>query len=234
MVQNELLHAEFRRRFNRIDSKHGKKVNTEEIDTYFNEGYRNWIKIRMPVAKTNNKVRYDLRKLEVIDASLTLSKSKETYVIGLLPDNYYTILRIVPTAAKVGCGENRNLSVSIVQGNDWDSTYKDPYWGPSYLWGRTIADENNQGLRIGLNDSFSIIKCVIDYYKLPTPIYSVELSDCYDTVRAILGTKNVPFELDEMQMDEVLDIAVSFAARDSEDYAKADALYNKVLEMYKF
>ena len=234
MVPNSLIHQELKKRFNRVTSNGNESVNTEEWDSYFNEAYRYWVKIRVPVSKTNNKVRYDLRKLEVIDKQIDITDKKDTWVIAELPDEYYDIQRIVPVASKKTCKEHRELMVSMIQGNDWSETMRDPFWKPSFLWARTIADENSKGLRVGKAKDFEIIKVSIDYYRKPAPIYSPELSDCeYTGPLKLLGNKNQGFELDEMQMDEVADLAVSFACRDTGNLADAQSMFDKVVNLYK-
>lgn len=72
MVTNLQIHSELKRRFARVTSNYGKKLSTEEWDAYFNEAYRAWYKDRVSVAKTNNKVRYDLRKLFVVDRKIDI------------------------------------------------------------------------------------------------------------------------------------------------------------------
>lgn len=233
MVANSLIHEEFKKRFNRVTSNGNESVNTEEIDSYVNEAYRYWVKIRVPISKTNNKVRYDLRKLEVIDKQIDIIDTKATWVVARLPEDYYDIQRIVPVAKKKACKEHRELMVSMIQGNDWSETMRDPFWKPSFLWARTVADENSVGLRIGKGD-FDVIKVTLDYYRKPAPIYSPELSDCeYKGPLKLLGNKNQGFELDELQMDEVVDLAVGFACRDTGNLADGQSMMEKVINLYK-
>lgn len=235
MVANLVIHQELKKRFNRITSNGNESVNTEEWDSYFNEAYRFWIKIRVPVSKTNNKVRYDLRKLEIINDSVDILSKSDSWVIAKLPENYYDIQRVVPLAGKNGCQSHRELMTSMIQTNDWSETMRDPFWKPSFLWARTVADENAQGLRIGKGKDFDIIKVSLDYYRKPKGIYSPEISDCeYTGPLKSLGNKNQPFELDEMQMDEIADIAVYFASRDTGNMGDAQSSFEKVINIYKF
>jgi len=233
MVSNLQIHSELKRRFDRVTSNGSEEINTEEWDGYFNEAYRAWVKLRAAISKTNNKVRYDLRKLEVIDKKLKITDNKNPkWIIAELPEEYYDIQMIVVTAKKEGCDTVAQLEVPMLQGDDWFNTSNDPNYAPSFLWRRTFADENSQGLRIGKGD-FSIESVNIDYYRKPTPIYSVELDDCYqEGARAMLGNSNKPFELDDMQSDEIIDIAVYYASRDKGNYAEAKSQFEKVVNMY--
>lgn len=232
-MTNLQIHSDLQRRYNRVTSNYSKSIGTESWDDYFNEAYRAWVKERVSVAKTNNKVRYDLRKLEVIDLKLGIIDTKDYWVIADLPDNYYDIQSIDVKAKIDGCNNVYKLDdVSWVQGNDWSSTISDPNWAPSFLWRRTLVDENSKGLRVGRN-GFSIFSVSIDYYRKPNPIYSVQLSDCYKDLKATMGYTNKPFELDDMQADEIIDIAVYFASRDTGNFAEARSQFEKVMSMYK-
>lgn len=233
MVANNVIQEDLRRKFNRVDSNHGDSISNEKWDNYFNEAYRAWFKDRVSIAKTNNKVRYDLRKLMVIDQKLEIGKKDTGYVVFNLPDNYYDIHRIVPLASKKGCKDHRELVTSIIQTNDWSMAIRDPYWKPSFLWARTLADENGMGMRVALGD-FDIINVKIDYYRKPSIILSVEESDCeYLGALGALGKTNRPFELDEMQCDEITDIAVFFACRDVGAFQEAQTQYEKLFNTYK-
>lgn len=234
MVSNLQIHNDFERRYNRVTSNKGKKVGTEDIDAYFNEAQREWVKDRVSIAKTNSKVRYDLRKLEIIDKRLNIiDKTKESWIIAQLPEDYYDIQSYDIRAKVAGCDIPYKLDdVSVIQGNDWSSTMSDPNWAPSFLWRRTLVDENSQGLRVG-KSNFIIDSVSIDYYRKPKPIYSVELSDCYKESKATLGFTNKVFELDDMQADEIIDIAVYFVSRDTGNFKEAMSQYEKVMRMYK-
>ena len=232
MVTNLQIHSELKRRFARVTSNYGKKLNTEEWDAYFNEAYRAWYKDRVSVAKTNNKVRYDLRKLFVVDRKIDIGTKGRNWVIGVLPEEYYDIHRASVRAVTEECKTPAFLTVGILQGNDWESTFLDPKQRPSFLWRRTLADESEGGLRIGAV-GFTVEAAWIDYYKKPTSIYSPELGDCYVGQRSVLGSSNKPFELDEFQMDEVVDVGVYFACRDNGMINESKTQYEKIFNMYK-
>lgn len=232
MVSNLQIHSELQRRFNRVTSNYGKKINIEEWDAYFNEAYRAWFKDRVSVAKTNNKVRSDLRKLYVIDKKLELRSRKDDWTIASLPDNYYDIHRVVVRAKGDRCEKPANLSVTVIQGNDWTNTFRDPKQRPSFLWRRTLVDESQDGLRIGATD-FSVESAWIDYYRKPESIYSPELGSCYVDVRSVLGSSNKPFELGELEMDEIVDIGIYFASRDNGMMNESRLQYEKIINMYK-
>lgn len=228
-VPNLQIHNELSRRFKRVTSNYSKKINTEEWDAYFNEAYRAWVKARVSVAKTNSKVRYDLQLLENINAKLKILRDAKSWVIAELPKDYYNIQSIDIMAKCNECDKAYRLDdVYFLQGNDWRSTTSDPNWKPSFLWRRAPVDENAEGLRIGVGD-FKVESVHIDYYRLPRPIYSVELSDCYVDLRQTMGSKNREFELGEFQMDEIVDIAVYYASRDVGNFVEAKTQYEKII-----
>lgn len=228
VVTNLQIHSELKRRFARVTSNYGKKINIEEWDAYFNEAYRAWYKDRVSVAKTNNKVRYDLRKLFIPNKKIEIGKSGRDHVIANMPDDYYDIHRVSVRAISDKCKTPVYLTVAIVQGNDWESTFMDPEQRPSFLWRRTLADECSDGLRIGVID-FKVEAAWLDYYKKPTSIYSPELGDCYVDIRSVVGSSNIAFELEEFQMDEVVDVAVYFACRDNGMANEAKTQFEKII-----
>lgn len=228
-VTNLQIHNELSRRFKRVTSNSSKKINTEEWDAYFNEAYRAWVKARVSVAKTNSKVRYDLRPLEIINEKLKIKEDAKSWVIAELPKNYYNIQSIAIMAKCKDCDKAYSLDdVYFLQGNDWRSTISDPNWKPSFLWRRAPVDENSEGLRIGVGD-YKIESIHIDYYRLPNPIYSVELSECYVDLRQTMGNVNRGFELNDFQMDEIVDIAVYYASRDVGNFIEAKTQYEKII-----
>jgi len=230
LVRNEIIHNEFDIRFNRIKSAHDIHLNVEDKDSYVNSAQRFWIKSRVAVAKTNSKVRYDIRKLNVIDKKLEITNVRENWILVALPEDY-DILKIVPVAGRIGCSD-RELTVGMVQSNDWVETFKDPYWCPSFLWERTIADENGVGLKIGKKPDFEILSVYLDYYRLPIDIFSPELQESeYNSPMKVLGRSNIHFELDRMQMEEIVDIAVYFACRDTGDDADTQSQWQKIQNM---
>lgn len=228
MVANQKIHSELKKRFARVTSNYGNKINIEEWDSYFNEAYRYWYKDRISVSKTNNKVRYDIRKLYIPEKGLEISKLGRDYVLAKLPGDYYDIHRISVRAVSDKCKKPAFLTVAVVQGNDWESTFLDPKQRPSFLWRRTFADECSDGLRIGFFD-FKIEAAWIDYYRIPKEIYSPELGDCYRDTRSVVGNSNIAFELDDFQMDEVVDVAVYFACRDKGMVNEAKTQYEKII-----
>jgi hypothetical protein len=228
VVSNEEVQSEVKRRFARVTSNKGRAISVWEWDDYINEAYRHWVKSRVAVAETNSDVRYGIRKLEVPDAKLTIKERTDQYVIAELPKDYYVIQKVVVKATCVGCDKEQELTIGMMQVNDWSETYRDPMWKPSFLWRTTFADENNKGLKIGVSD-FTVTQVMCDYYRLPEVFYSPELSDSYEGALRTLGSTNKPFELDLFQMDEVVDIAVYFASRDSGSFAEAKSQYEKVM-----
>lgn len=233
MVEVRVIHSELKRRFNRVSSNAHEDISVEHWDMFFNEGYRTWVKNRVAIAKTNSKVRYDIRKLNVKNHEVDILK-RDNHVIAILPSDYYDLQMVVPIAIKEGCRE-RPLITHMVQGNDMAETSKDPFWSPSFLWARTLADEGSEGLHI-LTGDFSIKKVFIDYYKQPRGIISRSLKvGCdYDAAFAVLGSGDVNFELDEMQMDEICDAAVAAASSDTGNYQGAQAIMSKVVNSQVF
>lgn len=229
MVLNETIHAELRQRFNRVNSNFGEKMEVEDWDRYFNSGYRSWVKNRAVVAKTNSKVRFDLQKLERNDIKIDIIDVKDKWIVCRTPEDYYTVLSLDPIATRDGCSKPRELTVTIVQANDWKETHKDPNWTPSFLWGRTLANEVGAGIKIGRVPEMAIISVTMDYYRVPNPIYSPELKDCdYSGALKALGKSNIPFELDDMQADEIYDFAVYVALRDAGDVEGAASQWSKI------
>lgn len=229
------MHAEFSKRFKRVSSNGSADFTVEETDSYINEGYRAWYKDRVAVSKTNSKVRFDLKKLQVPRTKLTITeKTNPEYTVATLPGNYYDIQSIDVFAKKQGCDKSFKLyDVGVIQTNDWNSTYSDPTARPSFLWRRSFFDENAKGIRVGKYD-FEIESVFIEYYRIPTPIYSVELDpDCYSTLRGTFGVSNKPFELDLFQADEVIDAGVMFAARDTGNLGDAKSQFEKIMSMYR-
>jgi hypothetical protein len=217
MVSNAQVHEEFHNRFYRQTSKHGRDISIENIDRYVNEAYRQWFKNRVALAQTNAKVRYDLQKLQVTRQNINCADNGDVCIWEFPPDYYQVIRQKVFAKIKdCDCEDGRDLIVHTVQSDDWEETVKDPFWKPSYDWEETIGRETEKGYAIAVN-GFCIEKVDVDYYRRPKSIHSPSLKDCAYEYGGVVITEDSEFELDDMQLDEVIDLAILNASRDSGD-----------------
>lgn len=230
MVPNSTILSECKQRLNRVNSNYGEKIRIEEWDAYVNSAYRAWVKSRVKVADLNSKARTDLRGLEENDIPLNILTTKDQWVICGLPENHYSTIRLGCHGIRDGC-KPRELTVHFLQGADWPETYRDPHWTPSFLWGRTLADDVGAGVKVGRTPDFGVA-VTMDYYRVPAKVYSPEEQEIdYEGPLKVLGRRNIPFELGYMQFDEVADIAVYFATRDSGDPKEIETQWQKVVNL---
>lgn len=226
MVSNAIVHEEFDRRAYRQISFHGRDLDVISKDSYVNEAYRTWFKNRVALAQTSSKVRFDIKDLLCSDVLMNCRKVDEEYCLYQLPPDYYSMVRQRIVATKSGCSKERNLIVHTLQSDDWEETVKDPHWKPSFEWEETIGIEQKNGFKLALGD-FCVKKVVIDYYRLPKPMYSPSLSNCGYSFGGESIASDSKFELDMMQLDEILDLAIVSMQRDGGDLGDFKSMIDK-------
>jgi len=118
MISAEKLVYDFYRKYNANNSGKNKKIPIVDVISYLNEALEIWFENKVFIAETNQKVRNDLRQLEVKKEKLKVSRIDDRCVIAEYPSDFYQLLNQVAIVKSDCCDEKKELIVRILQSDD--------------------------------------------------------------------------------------------------------------------
>lgn len=229
MTKSTKLQSEFVRRFNRINSGSQRYVSAPEIDSYLNEALQMFFENRVPLYKTSNLAKQELRILEEKNICFSCQQFDNRSVYFELPENYYKILR---AEAFIQCPECPEISANTqeIMNHDVSEILRDPNWIPSYNYAETYYEMAGNKVIIYHNNAFEINRVCIDYLRKPKPIATPSLAynGSYIDGNGDLISVDSDLELDVER--KIADLAVLIAARDLSDFPEFQSQAEKIMQ----
>lgn len=238
MISVEKLVYDFYRKYNANNSGRNKKIPIVDVISYLNEALEIWFENKVFIAETNQKIRNDLRQLEIKKHKLEVEKLDDNCVIAKYPDNFYQLLNQTAIASSECCDEKKEIIARIVQSDDLQEARRNPYRKTDFKWEQLLADEAGDGLYLYEDKALSIECVYIDYIRKPQYLNAPELLKCglgkYVDYSGQTITINSDFEIDATFANrQVSDLAVLLVSRDLNNLAGFSSQASKILQVEK-
>lgn len=232
MISVHELINEFKLSLNKVSREDNFSLPTPDILSFLNKAQISWVKTKI---NPNNplKVGYesirkridDLQILKVNDFKLSVTKSLEptykSYVCSLktVPDYMFYIAS--HSMAKKGNCEDAIFN-NLVKEGDLRTHYFDVNYNPNFEWRETLATLGSDNLYIYVTD-FEITGVHLTYLRYPRYI-DIEGYTRLD------GTPSVDqdCELPEYAKQDIVDLAVKFAAHATDNVLQSQAAENRI------
>jgi len=215
---NSTILIKVKERLNKLDSQDYDNLEAWQIVEAFNKGQVEWC--RRQIVGTNvlkqgdeqSRRRVDDLQVLLTPAPLTLSK-KPLFYEAVLPTNYFAYKKIDSTAVTKDCTTGRPMIIYQAEEVNVPILLRDENKKPSFEWGETFSTLVNNTFRIYTNDDFTLNSADVLYYRQPTYIQIVGVSDPYTNV---VSTVNVPSEFKDDVVEILIDEAAKIIAGDIE------------------
>jgi len=194
-------------RLNRLGTNFGDNIQKHVFVKAFNAQQLQWAEDRIKLGETNIVRKDEVQQL-LKDSTQTPSKNGSNYYEINLPEDYFHYKRSVSYAP---C-EMRNI---LKKEGDINTLLRDAFWKPSFDWGETLCTLIGNKLRIytDIENTFSISKVNLVYYRYPTPI---NMANGFTDVNGVTTTDINP-EFKGSSLIEILNATCQLLAADTSD-----------------
>ena len=235
----EKLVYDTERKLNSLNSGRGEDYRVVDLIAAINEAYEVWFENKVYAADTNQKIRNDLRQFEIKKKRLPCEKIDCNCCKAKYPDNFYQLLNQTAHACNECCEDEKEIIISMVQGDDLQPARKNPYRRGDFFWEQLLGDEAQDGLFVYHEGGMEVKEVCIDYFRKITHVQAPNLVKCRDgQYRESDGkviNQKVDFEIDATYANrEVTDIAALIKARDTLDLDNYQTQFQKTLNFNKF
>lgn len=236
-ISAKKLVYDFRRKMDFVLSGLGKDLPLVDVIAYLNEGQEIWLRAVVPLVETNERIRQDLRLLEVPEYCADCMDVKDGICVFEYPDDLFKVLNERATVTNEECcpGYTKDLPLRMQQSDDKNETLRQPYTRASFPWERLNADEKDAGLYVYHQNEMEVRTVCIDYIRKLQPIHAPTLEECVDGYYDYEGVKIIEdsdFELDCRYLDnKIVDIAVLLAKRDLGEFADFQIRLASILQI---
>lgn len=226
MISVEELVYEFKLALNKVTRQDNVDIPIENIIVYLNQAQVSWIKNKL---NPNNiyKAGYeairkridDLQVLKEDNTELKPVKSNDLLHIGYncsLEDakDYMFYINSYSVANKNTC--SGILIHDLIRSGDLTTRYLNVNYSPSFEWRSTLVTLGDNNLTVYTDGSFQIDKVFISYLRYPKKI-DIQGYTKLDNTQSI----NQDCELPEYAKQDIVDLAVKFAAQANDNQAQA-------------
>ena len=226
------MHYDFRVKLDKVNSYAQDSFNEVEIDHFLNEATLLFVKQRASIMnpyrrglEVSQKRVDDLRTL-VVKSPTTLQPGIPPSVVGPsvfempladLSFPYLKMIRLTTEIKKKAC-PNKVVTPDIVSHDDLSEALSDPFQRPDYRWDTVLmvyaqsTTANKGSVYFYTDETFQVTKVFPEYLRRPVRV-SLGGYTYLDGTVAVLTQSDLPEEVHS----EMVDIAVSEAARTVED-----------------
>lgn len=165
MIKVKKLHAEIKRRMNRVFSDYDRALTVVDIDAYINQAKEILLENYSAIVEKNRTLGDKLKSLEIKNKQLEKLSTNSKSTIFKLPSDHYTTLNRYCKAKSYECELEDSLFVNDIQTHKIEESLRDVNVQPSFNWRETFSNEDSQGLHIYHGDIMNITEAYIDYLK---------------------------------------------------------------------
>jgi len=226
MISVHDLVYEFKLILNKVNRQDNVDVPIEDILVYLNRAQISWIKTKI---NPNNvyKAGYDsirkriddLQKLKVDNVAIPPVKTNDLLYLGYdcSLDNikdYMFYLSSYAVAKKNKC--EKTLTIDLIRHGDLATRYLDANFSPSFEWRNTLATLGDDKLTVYTGEDFQVKQVYLTYLRYPKQIDMQGYTRLDGNLSA-----DQDCELPEYAKDDLIDLAVKFAAQSADNQSQA-------------
>lgn len=238
-ISAKKLVALFKKRINMLDSGANQDVALVDLICYLNEAQELWFETRVGDAEIDEKVRNDLRQLEIKKHCVPCEKVDDKCCRVPYPSNFYQRLNQYAKTCGIDCcsSAEKEIIIRINQSDDLNESFIDPYREASFEYEQLNGDEAGNYLYIYHQGKMEVKEVCMDYYRKPNEIHAPSLDTCNTGYKDYCGnliTEDQNFEIDATYAYNcVVDLAVAFYHRDMGNTSNYQTQIQYVLNKYK-
>lgn len=223
MIKINRLHAEAKRRLNRVFSDHEAALTTVDLDSYFNHAKEILLENYSAIVEKNRTLSDRMKSLEIKNYKLEkLEENSKSTIFKLPKDHYSTLNRYCYAKAKT-CSVSEQVFVNNIQTHKIEESLRDPLNTPSFNWRETFSNEDSKGLHVYHNNVMGIDEVYIDYIKwVPDVAFVSAVKGTYINQEGNAVTKNKHLEIDDpLLWRKIVDIAEYLIKKDFDQNYRA-------------
>lgn len=165
MIKVQKLHAETKRRLNRIFSDYEQVITAVDLDAYLNQSKEILLENYSVIVEKNRTLGDRLRSLEIKNKELKKLSTNNKSTIFELPSDHYTTLSRYAFGKAKDCNTLDEIFVNNVFTHKIQESLRDNNQSPNFNWRETFSNEDSVGLHIYHGDILDVEKVYIDYLK---------------------------------------------------------------------
>lgn len=225
MINVDELLYEFELRINQLDREDNQNIFLENKLIHLNNAQMTWIKSKLnqnniyKIGYEGNRKRIDdLQVLKVNNKRLNILEGKNkrylNYEASLELDDYMFYESCYVQASTSKCSST--MSVNLIKEGELETLYYNDNYQPSFFWRETLATIGNNKLYVYTDGEFKVENAYLTYLRKPKLIdkEGYKKADGVDSV-------NQDCELPEYAKNDILDIAVGYAAQATDNQLQA-------------
>lgn len=235
MIKVQKLHAELKRRLNRIFSDYHSHLSVVDVDAYINQAKEILLENYSSIVEKNRVISDRLRSLEVKNKSLEFVSENNKAYIFKLPKDHYTTLSRYGIAKSKDCDIKDQIFINNIFTHKVEESLRNINTSPNFNWRETFSNEDSKGLNVYHGNSIVVEEVYIDYIKWIPDVanYSQVANGLYINQEGDTITEDKHLLVDDKIIWlKIVDIAEYLIRKNFEENYQADMqtiLYNEKL-----
>jgi hypothetical protein len=218
---NLTVKLKIKQRLNKIDSQDYDNISDWQIVEAFNKAQVSWCR-RQLVGTNILKQGDEQSKRRISDLQillkhqiLTMSHYNKYYESVIIPGDYFEFKRIQLLAKSKCCPDPKPMIAYLVEEANIDLILRDKLKEPNFEWGETVMTFIGNRIRVYTNEQFTVDNVDFYYYRQPTLIQFIGVSDPYT---GLVSAADVICEFKDDVVELLLDEAAAIIAGDIESF----------------
>lgn len=207
-------------KLNRLTSNDQQDISYQKWVLAFNEAQYHWIENNYKLDEKNKHQIHKLQKILVPNKSILKSNSETLFDKYDFPTDYlrfsssYTKIKECPFI----------LENHLVESHNVHSLLKDEMWNPNLKFEETLITINSDSFNVYTNNKFKTEELILSYYREPVKI---NIKDNFTDIDDVI-TVDVDPEFDDINVHEIIDLAVHQLASDVSDEYRRSTIENHI------
>ena len=212
-MNNLTIELKLNERLNKLDSNDYDNIPRWKIVEAFNKGTVDWCRRQLHGTNSHktgdeqSKRRIDDLQILLQPHKLELKKEDSHFASENWPEDYFEYKRVNFKGNTECCSSSKGWVIYLVEEENIDILLRDTNKRPNFEWRTTLVTLMSNTVKIWTNDEFEVSEAVLTYYKQPTRIQMLGVSDPYtgdvSTVEVISEFKD---DIVEVLIDEAVKI----------------------------
>ena len=214
---NSTITIKIKQRINKLDSQDYDNIECWQIVEAFNKAQVEWIRRQLHginmVKEGDEQSTRRKDDLQVLLSTYNLTLTdKEIYYESVLPQEYLQWKRVDVFANK-DCCDKRRMTVYLAEEGNLNQLLRDDAKKPNFEWAETFATLKGNKVNVYTNNTFTVERADLVYYRQPVKI---QVQGCVDPYTNVASTTEVLCEFKDDIIELIIDEAVSILAGDIE------------------
>lgn len=214
---NSTITIKIKQRINKLDSQDYDNIECWQIVEAFNKAQVEWIRRQLHginmVKEGDEQSTRRKDDLQVLLSTNALALiDKDIYYESNLPAEYLQWKRVDVWANKECC-DKRRMTVYLAEEGNLNQLLRDDAKKPSFEWAETFATLKGNKVNVYTNNTFTVERADLVYYRQPVKI---QVQGCVDPYTNVASTTEVLCEFKDDIIELIIDEAVSILAGDIE------------------